>query len=436
MKSMVSIAMRNVKRQKRRSNLLAAAIAFGVMMITLVNALTTGLVQTTQTNFESLLGGHVYITGEVMLNNGKAASRIGNPQLIDSVLPSVEPYVLEVQKRSQIEGKFIFRSNVTTQLLYGVDWERESSLPDSFHLVSGSLDALEREDAIVITDTMAEDLQVEIGEEILVSFETVTGQANVASFTVGVIIEETSILNMSTTYGSIGYINRQLGLEADEYQYMNLYLRDIRMIPVVKNALDRGIESAGGLLKQEEESDQGSLMVSAFGIIAPEEPWEGTRFRVSTLNEFMDAVTQVVAVLQGISLGVFMIMLIITMVGLVNTFQMIMIERVKEIGTLRAVGMLKKDVSRLFILEGIFLVLRGAVFGIAAALLISLASQLFTFPSDSSFAFILDGGKISVRLEPLSILLTLVIVTLITVISVWRPARKAARISPADALRA
>ena len=149
----------------------------------------------------------------------------------------------------------------------------------------------------------------------------------------------------------------------------------------------------------------------------------------------MDAVTQIVAILQGIALGVFLVMLLITMVGLINTFHMIMIERVKEIGTMRAVGMLRRDVSKQFIAEGMILALRGAFFGIAAAIVISLIVSLFTIPPESDFGFILNNGKISIIIEPLSVLMILIIVSVVTLIAVWRPSRKAAKMSPADALR-
>ena len=41
MNNLIKIAYRNVSRQKRRSNLLGLAIAFGVMMIVLVNGIIT-----------------------------------------------------------------------------------------------------------------------------------------------------------------------------------------------------------------------------------------------------------------------------------------------------------------------------------------------------------------------------------------------------------
>ena len=437
MNNLIKIAYRNVSRQKRRSNLLGLAIAFGVMMIVLVNGLSQGLVQNTMRNFESILGGHVYITGNVLLESKKVASRIENPEVIDQILPSVNSYVSEYQKRSAIDGRFIFRSNVSTESVQGVNFSQEKELLTSLKIVNGTVEDITKENAIIIPDKVATQLGLVVGEELLVSFETVTGQANVGSFIVVATTEDMTMFGFSYSYANLEYVNSLIGLSKDEYQNLNLFLNDLDDIPIVASILQREIKDLGFALKEkDEELNPQDQMMAMFSSAVDDEPWVQTRFEVSTLLDFMEAVTQILAILNGIALGVFLIMLVITMVGLINTFHMIMIERVKEIGTMRAVGMLKKDVAKQFILEGVILVLRGAFFGLIAAFIVSIVLSFISFSPESSFAFIMDKGHISVVIQPLSVLMVLGIVTIITIIAVARPARKAAALSPADALRA
>ncbi len=215
MNNILKIAYRNVKRQKRRSNLLGLAIAFGVMMIVLVNGLTSGLIDNTMRNFETLLGGHVYISGDVMLSNKKVVNRITQVEIVDAVLPSVDSYVKEYQKRSAIEGKFIFRSNVSQQVVYGIDWDEEQNLIESLKIVQGSMDGIRDEHAIVIPEKAAEELGIVIGEEFLISFENVTGQANVGTFVLKATYEDVSGLGFTASYSDIGYINSLLSLDLD-----------------------------------------------------------------------------------------------------------------------------------------------------------------------------------------------------------------------------
>ena len=72
-----------------------------------------------------------------------------------------------------------------------------------------------------------------------------------------------------------------------------------------------------------------------FGMVRIEEiePWEGIKYQVTTINQIMEPVEAAVSVLRTIGLAIFTILLVITAVGITNTFRMILIERTKEIGT-------------------------------------------------------------------------------------------------------
>lgn len=435
---LLKIAYRNVSRQKRRSNLLALAIAFGVMMIVLANSLTQGLIETTERNFASALGGHIYLTGEVRLDSGKITNQIADPQILDAILPRFSDQIADSQKRSTISGTFIFRSKSTSGILYGVHWDEEKTLLDSLEILEGSLDRIGEEGALVLPEETADELGVRLNEGVLVSLTTVTGQANVGEFTVVAITKDTLGLGFTAAYADIGYVNRLVGLEPDEYQSYNLVLKDLDQIDAVSEQIALAIEEEGGILKpkpDEEDSIMSQGGMGMFGAAADDATWEGTRFNVGNLNDYMDMVGQIVAILNGIALGVFLIMLLITMVGLMNTFRMIMIERTKEIGTMRAIGMHRKSVSRLFLLEGAILALRGVFFGVLAELVVGAVIRMIRFPDGSQYSFILDQGHISVPFVPADILMITVVILIVTMLAVWSPARKAARLQPADALR-
>ena len=72
----LKVAFRNISRQKKRSFLLAGAIAFGMLVITIINALTGGLVANIRENFSHALGGHVFITGREFNERGQIISKI------------------------------------------------------------------------------------------------------------------------------------------------------------------------------------------------------------------------------------------------------------------------------------------------------------------------------------------------------------------------
>ncbi len=433
--NILKIAYRNVSRHKRRSNLLAAAIAFGVMIILLVNALTSGLINNTEENFSSALGGHIYIAGEEQLDSGKEVYRIDDTQVLDAVIPQFADYIEDYQKRSTLNGNLIFRSKSESGLIYGIDWSHEQSLLDSLVVTQGSLERVGEPRAVVLPEDVAESLGVLIDEEIIISLETVTGQANVGEFVVVAMTKDTTGFGFTSSYADIEYINELVGLDSDEYQTYNLILNDVTMINTISEQIRAAIEAEGSPVKAKLELEDAMNPMSMFQD-EDVEPWEGTRFDVTTLNDFMDAVTQIVSILNGIAMGVFLVILLITMVGIMNTFRMIMIERVNEIGTMRAVGMKQRDVKRLFLYEAVILALRGALIGIVLELVLSFIANRINFGLDTRFSFFLDGGYLGMPVVPGTILLVTAIITLITLFSVRSTAKKAAKMNPADALRA
>lgn len=112
-----------------------------------------------------------------------------------------------------------------------------------------------------------------------------------------------------------------------------------------------------------------------------------------------------------------------------------MYERVREIGTMRAVGMLRRQVRGLFLLEALFLSLAGVGVGVGLGLLASMALSLADFGKESFFSLFLQNGHLSFLIRAVDVAVIVVLVSLFTLLAAQGPARKAARLRPADALR-
>ena len=59
----VSLALRNLTRNKRRNAILAIAIAFGFFVVTAIDGLTTGMVGNLENQIAQLVGGNVIVQG-------------------------------------------------------------------------------------------------------------------------------------------------------------------------------------------------------------------------------------------------------------------------------------------------------------------------------------------------------------------------------------
>ena len=89
----------------------------------------------------------------------------------------------------------------------------------------------------------------------------------------------------------------------------------------------------------------------------------------------------------------------------------------------------------MFLYEALFLALGGAVAGIALALVAMGVISLFDFGMDSPAFIIMRNGHLSFFLPPLRAAANVLIIALLTLVAVASPAGKAAKLTPAEALR-
>ncbi len=440
--NIIKIAFRNITRQKKRSILLGSAVAFGVLIIILLNGFTIGLKETMKENFTSLMGGHVYVNGKEVLPSGKIVHKIGDREVLNKALSSISSDIKEVHIRAQSgRSEIIFGSKSTSLLVYGVSWNDEKLLKKTLTVIDGSFKALSDPKAIVIPKTIADKLQVRAGDTVLVRLDTVTGQRNVGDFTVGAVTSDPGGFSIiSTGYANITYLGELLGLKPGEYQYMNLYLKDISRMDAVATTLRDTLKKTALVEEETPEDTNSNTHERSMGFIMggstkTQKPWKGTKFSVTTLNDVMAPVLQMIRILNMVSLTLFIILLTITMVGLLNTFRMVLIERTREIGTIRAIGMQRKDVRNIFFFEALFLSLTGAVAGLVLALAGMAVGGAITFSSNSNMGIFLLNRHIQFIASVPGILGVIGILLLMTLVSVYLPARKAARLKVADALR-
>lgn len=143
---------------------------------------------------------------------------------------------------------------------------------------------------------------------------------------------------------------------------------------------------------------------------------------ISTMTGgIMDAITNVLVALAGISLITSMIMIAII------TYTSVL-ERTKEIGVLKALGARKKDITRVFDAETFILGFGAGLFGITVA-------YVLTFPINS-LLFSLTGLAGVAVLNPMQAIALVIISTILTLLGGHIPARMAAKKDAAIALRA
>jgi putative ABC transport system permease protein len=152
----------------------------------------------------------------------------------------------------------------------------------------------------------------------------------------------------------------------------------------------------------------------------------------ATLNPFYVRTIQLFDTIFGF---IFTLMSGIVLFTVYNTMNMAVVERTIEIGTLRAIGLRRSGIRRMFVTEGALLGLTGGVIGIVAALIGAFVVNhlgLEWLPPGNA-----DPMPLVLRVwgEWPMIAQTTVGLVVIAVFSAWWPAYRAARLNVVDALR-
>ena len=140
--------------------------------------------------------------------------------------------------------------------------------------------------------------------------------------------------------------------------------------------------------------------------------------------------TDIIKVLQGIVAAFGAIAVIASVFGIVNTMYISVIQRTREIGLMKALGMRAKDVGRLFRFEAAWIGFLGGIMGSVIAFGVGTALNPWITTKLS-----LGAGNSLLIFQVKQIAVLIAILMIVAVLAGFFPARKASKLDPIQALR-
>jgi putative ABC transport system permease protein len=259
---------------------------------------------------------------------------------------------------------------------------------------------------IMIPELLSIGMGVKPGDTVVIITTNKDGSVNGKQFKVGGVLESAQGLGGRDGYVHIADAMEILRMEEMEISEVAIHLKDFGQATAFTEKLE-------GLLEKE-VNQKGKPIYEVHS-------WEALSpfYNIARMIDFM-------------TISIKAMLIAVVLISIMNVMIMAVYERIREIGTIAAIGTLPRKILAMFMMEGFSLGALGVIIGNFIGLSIILILNL----SGISFDFGRQKGLIlKATIAPVDVLIVSSIVVLISVLASLQPALKASRMEPIKALR-
>jgi len=410
MLKLFKIALRNLIRYKRRTLLTSSLIATGVLFV-LIFIATSG-------SFKNLMIGQITdsMLGHLQVHKRGYMASIDSLPLTMNLSAKAEkkleaamkeiPEIEAFSPRIKFGGMFSNFMETTNIRVNGVYPDKEiATIPLFLSRIKQGEKSISKGE-ILIPELLAIGLKVKAGDTVVVIATNQDGSVNGKQLKVGGIIE-----SVTGPGGRDGYVHIEdameiLRMEEMEISEVAIRLKDFDKLDAVSSRLDTMLSS--NLNKQ----GKPVFDVRTWEKISP-------FYNIARMIDIM-------------TIFIKLMLIAIVLISIMNVMIMAVFERIREIGTMAAIGTMPEKILSLFLIEGFSLGVTGVIAGnllaFLAIFLINMIKISFSFGRQS-------GYVLAPSLKTGDILFVSVVVVLVSVLAALQPALKASRMEPVEALR-
>jgi len=410
--STLKLAARNLLRYRRRTLLTALLIMIGVTALLLFVAAAGSFKQTMVGSITDSMLGHLQIhrkgytasIDNLPLNMSLQPNAIGK---IEAALKA-EPELAAYSPRVKLGAMFSNFTENTSVRLNGIDPVAEDATVPGLRARINEGDksgALVEPGKVLIPTLLARGMKVKVGDAVVLVVTNASGSVNGKTFTVSGVLDGVTGPGGRDGYIHINDARELLRMDKPEVMEIAVRLKSIGTLAAAQQRLARALEE----IRNKDEKPVTELHTWA------------------DLSPFAN----IVRMIDLMTLFIRIMLIAIVLVSVMNVMLMAVYERIREIGTLAAIGTQPGKLMAIFLAEGLLLGLVGATAGIA----ISYALVAVLNVSPLVFNFGREQISLSPHLESLEVLGVLGLALLVSALASLQPAWRAARMDPIQALR-
>lgn len=401
----LKLAWRNIWRNPARSFVVIGAIIIGVWSVIFLMGVMHGLIKSYVNNAIRRETSHIQIHHPEYLKDKDSKFFIENAdQLVRDVQKSygVKSATIRSQSNVMLGSSHGSRGIRINGIVPGLE-EKLTGLKEL--LVEGSFLDEGKRNQILISSRLAGKLKVKLRSKLILTFQTLDGEIIAGAFRIkGIYDTKNALFDDNIAFVDIQSLNELLGKENIGHEVM-IYIDALEKMDSTVAALKTAFPD---------------LSVQNYREISPE------------LGLFE---TQI-----GLAGRIYMVIFMLALIfGIINTMLMAVLERVRELGMLMAVGMNKVKVFFMIVLETILLGVVGAPIGIGLGYLVT---KYFSTRGINLVIFSKEGMEqfglanfIYPSVNPDDYLFLAMSVFITALLASLYPAYKAIKLNPVEAIR-
>lgn len=404
---LLKIAARGIGRNRQRTLLTIAASAFGVGAFVFLIGFVDGYLLQLVENSTGYVSGDLQVQHPRFRTDIDPANSIsGDPQLLDRI--RAVPQVTAATPRVQSMALANSASQSQNFMMVGIDPVAEQQVTFMHRAVrNGQALSAGSDREIVLGDRLAEKLGLRLGDKLVVMAQSADGDVGSAAFRVGGLFDTGSdSFDAALGYVTLPAAQSLLGMQG-RLSSVAIRLND-------RNGLEQAQAAVQALLPA------GQSVAISWRSLLPE------------LDQMIEYVRVVLRLITGIVLAV-------VAIGIMNTLLMSVMERTRELGIMMSLGTRPRAIVALVLCESLVLAIVGILAGVALGLPLVeyFGSRGLDLSRYSQGLQTIPGltGIIYPVFMPASLLAPVLLLLALSVAAALYPAWRAARLSPASAIR-
>ncbi len=448
MRQFFVIAFRNLTSHSGRSLVLGGAIALVTTLVVVMLALTAGIRNRMIENATALSTGHLNVGGFLKISQSSAAPVINRASKLRTLIAETVPEATLVVERVRAYGKIISDENSIMVPMSGIDMAKEETLLGGLALAErgdyiegdlasdakpelpGRMMDLAQQGSIVMFASQAKKLKVRVGDTVTISMPTYRNIYNTKDLRVAAILKNLGLISSFTTFINHLDAREVYDLDPDTTGVFQIYLKSIDQVSAVDDRLRKGLSAASYALMEKDANPFWMKFERVAG-----ESWSGQKLDVTDWQDETSFLKWILDIFNALTVALTATLMFIVTVGLVNNMWMSIRERTPEIGTMRALGLQRRGVLVMFLIESCLL----AVMSVGAGILIGsgivgLLNLIDVQISSEAFVMFLMSNSLWLDLQASDLLITFTTLSVLLILGAFIPAYRASKMKPITAI--